>query len=170
MLCDALASHPQISCQHELFSDWGKRQNYRAALDEFPGPVVVGHAHFAQLHSSMLVDDIKRILLVRKNTLNGALSAMLMQSPRPNGLYLLDPRHIAVIKDERALQTALMMPYADLVVSYEDLTGDQNIADLPEEHSRRLCEFLGVDYYPLTTMTVKRPPMRPRNLDELANA
>lgn len=174
MLCDLLNSHPDIACEHELYGDPDKRSDYRGALDnlsdKYGKPVAVGHAQYGQLHSSMLIDKIKRLLLVREDKLRGAISAMLMGVPRANGLFRLESWQVRQLQDERALHTAIMRPHADEVVTYEELTGGEAIVELAETQARRLCAFFGVTYHPLTTTVRKNYPKLPENLEELRRA
>lgn len=169
MLCDLLNSHPDIACEHELFRDHEKRSNHREAMDDLARrankPIAVGHAHFGQLHSDMLQDGIKRLLLVRTGKL-GAISTLLMGLPRAQG-FRVDPAHIAHLEDERKLHTTLMRPYADWIVTYEELTANQDIETLSEENNERFCKFFGVNNYPLKTSVRKNPTMLPSNYEEL---
>lgn len=174
MLCGLLDSHPDIACVHELYRYPKTRSDYRAAMEKVADatgkPVVVGHAQFTQLHSRMLTDSIKRLLLIREDKLYGAVSAMLMGIPRAHGLFRLTPDQVAQVKDERALYTELMRPHAHATVTYEQCTQGQEVTTLAEPMGRVLCDFFGVAYHPLTTTVRKSRPKLPANYEELENA
>jgi len=47
-----------------------------------------------------------------------------------------------------------------LTLYYEDLTSNESITSLPEESTRKICEFLGIEYHPLTTSRIKFSPIK----------
>jgi hypothetical protein len=156
MFCEMLNSHPMISCPHEPFADYGRRKNWREYLESLEGPVVIGHAHYAQLHSSMLTARLPAMLLERKAYQDGASSEALMGIRRPHNAPPVPPYYVAALEDERRLRTELLRAFATLTLTYEELTGGQDITRLDDLNTRSICDFLSVPVAPLTTTMQKR--------------
>ena len=174
MLCEMLDSHPHVVCRHEWTNDWRRARMFDGSMDALARssgkPVVVVHAQFDQIYPAMLRPGLPRILLER-DYINGALSEMRSLHGNPAGAtFALPNAQFAKRVAERNARTTMMRAFADLSVSYEALTGNEDVVAMPEVVGQQLCAFLGVPYYEMRPRRRKNKAWQPANMEELEHA
>lgn len=145
MLVDALNSHPDLDVSH---SDQGHG----------------GQGHIKG-HAQCVVDPkIKKAIILTRNSVDRMNSFFTNIAEVAGSNHTKKPIEIERKTPEKAenryknqqIKGEVFAEKAGkiekiLFLSYEELTGDQDIRQIPEEYGRKICEFLGVPYLPLTT-------------------
>lgn len=168
MLCDMLASHPTLACPHEYLDTNEENANWRAALDALAaktGKKAIGHVQAKYATDEMLNDPDTRRLLLFRDPRKSALSFLRVSHERPG--WTLDPVDFRAEVNKREAAYKRLRPFADAVVTYEELTNGENTLEAPEPVATRLCGFFGVPVIALRTMIRKNQPSFPTNWKDL---
>lgn len=173
LLCTALNGHPEIACPHEPGTHHqGRLGQYRTFIEEIrevtQKPIVVYHHHWCFTTQEMLDDEFPKILLYREDELPGAIATMNLQLGRPNGLFEMNKERVKQRYEDRNTANQAMASYADLTISYEELTGGQEITEIPAAAQAKLLSWMQVDTEVfLRPKTFKSLPQLPSNYSEL---
>lgn len=134
-------SHPETSCAFGASAD-------------------VGVFHYPGIKWDWLTN--KKVILLTRDYFNGAISDL--STNRASGIYTLPVESVRMAVEKRRRYTELLKPYADLVVSYEEMTGG---AEIGSWDCDELCDLLGVGRCTFRTKVKKREAQIPSNLEEL---
>lgn len=152
MLASALDSHPQISCSGET----GLNYSWLGTAGEISGHIIRPH------QTEQVPVTTKLIVLLRDPK-----GAMLSRAARVGRYHYLEPITISnpdVSYAESYLQhyremdeeiKDIAQQYPHIVISYESITGNDDIREIPERQAKCICAFLGVRYQPLKPKTHK---------------
>lgn len=148
LLCSLLDSHPDITCPHECI-----RYDYLKELDALSGRVCIGHAQYRRITDEVLKSDIPKIFLKRDDYAAGAVSEIALGHKWAQGLHVINPELVQRVAKDRQEKTERLLPYADFVVTYEDITHGEDINSVRLDD---ICQFVGVSPLELKTMTNKK--------------
>jgi hypothetical protein len=145
MLVNALNHHPQLNVTHVDNHHHGKGN-------------VLGHAT-----NVPRPDGIKKAILLTRNQTDRLLSMRTsLKSNGEIGYHTKEP--IKVHRTKQGISTkhsetqhkrdvrlrAGAARYADVLeISYEELTGNKDIREIPREWAIKICDFLGIEYHPM---------------------
>jgi len=167
MLCDMLASHPDLKCPHEYLDRPSHNADWRQALADL-GPGGVGHVQAKSVTDDMLTADVQRIVLTR-DPIDSALSFLRITFEPSEGQWEIPPDAFHAEVSRRTTAADRLLASADYVIRYEDLTQGGEMRECPASIAANLCRFLGVELAPLRTRIRKNKPAHPSNWKELIN-
>ena len=125
MLVSALNSHPDISCEHR---------------DEDIQPTH-GKVRGRAMKFLQTGQNREKVIYLTRNKEDR------LKSLKAMGLNENNTEHKVTVQRES------LVDYIEL--SYEDLTDNQNISQIPEQYANQICDYLGVERHPLITDYVK---------------
>ncbi|MBT8448826.1 MAG: hypothetical protein KJO69_04005 [Gammaproteobacteria bacterium] len=144
MLVNALNHHPEIDCSH---SDQG-------------------HSGYGDLkgHAQCTVEGVKKALILTRNADDRVKSFFTSLAKDTGDNHSTVPVEVERmdyhkakgrfksqrIKGDKFLERVKGIPER-LEIPYEEITGDRDIREIPEEWSYRICDFLGVKRMVLKT-------------------
>lgn len=153
MLADALCSHPDIPMV---------RHEFRGTEAEYwEHPYVLAN----EVSDWMLDDRITRIHVYRENAVAGARSMLLMSNRFPDGVVTLPVEELEAMARKRNEWDEVLYAASHFKISYEQLCRGKEVTILHE--SELLCEWLGLEYHPLTTNNKKSHSPILKNEDEV---
>jgi len=119
-------------------------------------------------HVENFMKQIKVIHLIRRDLKRRYFSAMFWEAVKKDPYLLATGRerlrfHIdaKTLKRDIAKVEAHRKQFAylaDLELSYEGITGNKHVSELPERVNTKICEFLEISDFPMTTQVVKLSP------------
>lgn len=150
MLVSALNSHPQIDCSH---SDQGHSGNGD----------VKGHAQCC------VNGGIKKAIVLTRNSKDQMDSFFTDIADVVNDNHVYQPgvkinrrycakaenRYLSQKKKGEYFQTLAQKIPETLFLSYEEMTENKDIREIPEKFAKQICDFLDIDQLPLTTKLYK---------------
>lgn len=153
MFCSAVSSHPDIpTVTHE----------FRGTEDKFwESPYVLSNFYRDWMHKLPIIH------LTRDNYIQGARSILLMGYNFPDGVVDLPTNEVVDMARWREGWDKEHSDLAGLSVSYESLCRDRDVKTLPQDFSKRFCEFVGVPHAPLVTEVSKTSKLKLRNEDAI---
>ena len=161
LLCTLLNSHSKIAC---LGEDGEKMDILKNARGEKTGHIVFNRQfmRFAKIQRS------NKIIHLTRDPLKIAISRYIFNhtNVRPRHftetVYIhsnLDmntiKKDVIIIKSEEEEIRHILKKYNSIEITYEEMTNDKNIKKLNKETTKKLLDFLDVEYETLTTKLIK---------------
>lgn len=171
VLCSLLDSHPDIVCPHEVLNPGrGDKLNYIEVAERLniENSKFIGlHGHFEYLSNEILNAPFPKLLLYRKDEIMGGIKQSLMGIRRVNGLFELHAPTAIWNSNLRINRNKEMRLHSTNSISYEKLTNNEEVTELPKGITKRLLSFVGAEYQTLATTVRKEPEMLPKNIEEI---
>lgn len=124
MLVSALNSHPNISCQHQ-------DNDVKVSDGKVKGNAV----------KFLVKNEPGKIIYLKRNINDRVKSLEKMGRPSfTSKQYRHMQRHTIFLKGRKHIE-----------LSYEELTGNRNISQIPEKYANQICDYLEVKRHPLIT-------------------
>jgi len=174
LLGSSMATHPEIKYTGEIFRQSVPRHRGEvvARIERVRGggfPVICLDTKYNQISAAveayLAQPEVKVIHLVRRNVLrlyfSGELHTWRAQHRQASQLpvFAFDESRFVRLRDSIERHIQRIGHLADLELYYEDLTGDQDISELPEWAARQICLLCGVDYQPMAVQIRKEAPV-----------
>jgi len=171
-----LQSHPAIKYTGEIFCrrEPNTADKMHARLSRVSGggfPWICVDIKYNQITAPiaewMAEPQVKVIQLIRRNMLaiyfSGQLHTWRGEHPKCAAkgeipTFQFEPRVYAEQRREIAEHMRRCGRLADLTLSYEDLTGGNNVKRMPDQYSRVICDLLCIEYAPMITDFDKEGP------------
>ena len=160
MLATALNGHSQISCTGEI-------RNPRDFIKPTEGEILGGILHYSP------EGDItaKKYIYMKRDITERSRSVDRLHQIKHNEtdpkFHFLEPKTLDVssivykqstfdiCKERTAQLEEFLLDKDHITVTYEEITGNKSITEIPEAVGRKITEYLGVKYEPLKPLTVK---------------
>lgn len=149
MLASALDSHPDIQCKGEV------------GMEKYPE--LMG-AHEARVQGCIVQNfqlkqvDVrafdKIIVLLRDTSVRTEYRGVHFLEPTTVNRSIRDASMEKPVVDHYPILAAAMLR-ENLILSYEKITGNCDIREIPDPFMRQICSFLGVDPHPLRPIFYK---------------
>jgi len=181
MLGSAIASHPQLRYVDEIFRNNPPQtvEVAMATIQQYEHPDVMTYLDikYNQIAAAEeLLWEMRVIHLVRRDDrahwFSGLYKNYMGQHPEARqalagrGEYPMIPFDRAGFEKFAARKARLMAKFSyleDIRLYYEDLTGNHQIAVLPEQAEIAICDLAGVERRPLTVTETKDAPANYRD-------
>jgi len=175
MLGDAIASHPRLRYADEIFRN-DPPQSIEAAIDvirryDHPDVVTCLDIKYNQIGAALpLLEQMRVIHLVRRDDVAHWFSGLWKSYAKrnPNAIQAIERGEYPAIPFDRigfekfsarkAAYVARFSYLEDICLYYEDLTGNRQIAVLPEQAEIAICNLAGVERWPLSIALRKDAP------------
>lgn len=184
LLCSLLDSHPEITCIHESLSprngvierlgcdetgDW--RDIASAISRDHPDSRYIGlHGQADMLTDEELNASTEKIALYREDVVLGGVKQTLMDIERVNLGFALNADLAHRNIDMRKERDEVIHYHSTMKLSYEQMTGGENITSLPFDLNKKLLKHIGASNYRLIATTEKQRQTLPNNMEEIRHA
>src|SRR5574343_1331919 len=157
MLASALDSHPQISCEGEIWRA-DKRYPFLGAVRKqvHGGILMYGVKHYVDLLGKKIIcllrDHDERLRSLQNTGILHFLETTVVDKKSD-----MEIEH--VVKEQAANRNSELLRFATdngaLVLHYEDITEGKDVREISASIVAEICEFLGVNMAPMKTLFFK---------------